>query len=134
MSDDRFTDELNESFGKLRAEDARRAPDFETMLRKAQAEAPLSLPRHRLRNWSLAVGTLAAAAMAGVMLTAGDPDAEFEARVAAYTTDIGSIGWASPTDVLLDVPGMDLLTTVPSIGTGALSTTGPGGENPGNEG
>ncbi|MGD8600465.1 MAG: hypothetical protein PVF19_03795, partial [Gemmatimonadota bacterium] len=41
---------------------------------------------------------------------------DFERLVAAYTSETAAGAWSSPTSSLLDVPGMDLMRSVPSIG------------------
>jgi len=127
---------LRQRFLELR-EDAERSghvPDFATMLARAKADAaapsPLTVvegsrPR-AARVWRrrriLRVGAWATAALAaavsGLMLVDHRPsgDAEFEQLVAAYETDM----WQSPTAGLLDVPGIELTRSVPSIGGPAL--------------
>ena len=132
----RFEDEhLKEEFGQLRAETegSVRVPDFGTMLEKAKADAvaPPELQviqggqsdagsrRRRvvlIGGWASAA---VAAAMAGVLLMGGrsDADREFERLVASYTADVSSGAWQSPTSGLLNVPGMGLTRSVPSLGS-----------------
>lgn len=59
-----------------------------------------------------------AAAVAALLLTGGEDsgDEEFDALVAAFATDATTGAWRSPTSRLLDVPGVELLGSVPSIG------------------
>jgi hypothetical protein len=58
-----------------------------------------------------------AAAVAGLMLVdrGPSPDEQFERLVATYSSEAGT-AWQSPTSGLLNVPGMELTRSVPSIG------------------
>ncbi|MFC1660943.1 hypothetical protein ACFL3S_05745 [Gemmatimonadota bacterium] len=59
------------------------------------------------------------AAAAAAVLMVGPPtrtDADFEEAVRAFATDPALGAWKSPTDGLLQVPGNELLRTVPTIG------------------
>ena len=135
MSEERWDDALKERFDQLKAEDRVRVPDFAQMYARAQEEAsalagdpvadteviPLMAGRRRgvWRRWPLAAGTLAAAALAGILLLQPDNsvdvgDDEFEALVTAFAA--GNSTWRSPTDGLLAVPGIELLNSVPVIG------------------
>jgi len=65
-------------------------------------------------------GSLLAAAAAAVLLLVqipGTSDSEFVQVVQAFSSDPASGAWKSPTDALLDVPGAEILFTVPSIRT-----------------
>ena len=111
-----------ERFAELREEDARRAPDFTAMYETAvqaseqsRSSIPLEGRRARTTRWTYAATILAAAAIAGILLLTPDPDADFEALVSSYSVDFGGSRWQSPTDGLLDAPGMNLIRTVPSI-------------------
>jgi hypothetical protein len=44
------------------------------------------------------------------------PEDAFERAVRAFENDPALGAWRSPTDGLLDVPGLQLMTTVPSVG------------------
>ncbi len=70
----------------------------------------------RIGGWASAA---IAAAMAGILLMGGpsDADREFERLVAAYTADVSSGAWQSPTSGLMNVPGMNLTRSVPSLGS-----------------
>ncbi len=131
MKADRLDDALKQRFLSLKAEDSQTAPDFDEMYERALAEAelagadqsaagvptvvPISRARRRARNFLWAAGTLAAAALAGILLIGQDAgDREFEALVTAFAAE--SAAWQSPTDDLLRVPGMDMLKSVPSVG------------------
>ena len=127
-------DRLRDEFRQLRSETERqgRVPDFGAMMARAKADAAqqpeLELvvgraedgPRERRRR-ALVMGGWAsaalAAAIAGVLLVPGqsDADAEFERLVASYSSDIAG-AWASPTSSLMNVPGMNLTRSVPSVG------------------
>jgi hypothetical protein len=76
-----------------------------------------------------ASGALAAAAAAVLMFVVPDgPDAHFEQVVRAFSTDPAAGQWTSPTDGLLQVPGLELLSTVPSIG--GFTVPLPSGDRP----
>jgi len=122
-------DDLRGAFQTLRAEErgAHRTPAFGPMLaeakRRAAARPPLDVvgggPRRtlfRLGAWATAA---VAAGIAAVLLIDRPPsgDDDFARLVAAYTTETQSGSWSSPTSGLLDVPGMDLTRSVPSIGS-----------------
>lgn len=134
MTDDRDEQRLREAFQDLRA-DARtggRAPAFGPMLAEAKrrvAERPeLDVVAggggsvRRRPRWLVRVGAGAsvaiAAAVAALILVDQGPsgDADFEQLVAAYSSQVGGGALSSPTSGLLDVPGMDLMRSVPSIG------------------
>ena len=148
MSYENDDGELGRAFEDLRRETAARAPDFTEMMAEAReraAEMPqLGVvngggdadareadvrdsredPRRRMARFGGWVSLAAAAGAAGLLfLQQGvDPaDAEFEALVAAYSADAASGAWSSPTDALLDIPGLDL-GSVPSFG-GAVRGT-----------
>ena len=122
-----------ERFARLKAEDAQRIPDFAAMYEAAaraseqsEASVPLEDRRTRLTRWTAVATTLAAAAVAGILLLTPDAEADFEALVSSYSVEFGGSRWRSPTDGLLDVPGMDLIRTVPSIeGSFRLPPSGP---------
>lgn len=121
MDDPRFERALRERFARLREEEGARVPDFEAVFGEARRQAesggepPGILVGGRPRRWYRAAVTLAAAALAAVYLGAPDPDERFEALVESYSAALDGGRWRTPTDGLLDVPGMDLLVTVPSI-------------------
>jgi hypothetical protein len=121
--DDDLDRALRERFQALRAEDARRAPDFADLLARAQApEAiPIARPRRgrppaRALRWTLAAGALAAAAIAGILAVPRDAHDDFETLVRTFSSQVGSGLWRSPTDGLLEVPGIELVRSVPAIG------------------
>ncbi|MGD2070767.1 MAG: hypothetical protein PVI57_18990 [Gemmatimonadota bacterium] len=141
MDDPRFERALRERFARLRGEEEARAPDFETVFGEARRRVEAGGGREpaevvfarRPRRWYRAAVTLAAAALAAVYLGAPDPEERFEALVASYSDQLAGGRWRTPTDGLLDVPGMDLLVTVPSIeglrpGMGDVNVPREGGE------
>ena len=125
MNDPRDT-ELRARFEAQRRAEASEAPPFASMMERARAAAGDAAPRIRPRrpNWrDLAyIGGLAAAAAIAALLViprgASNEDA-FEQAVRRFQNDPALGAWQSPTDGLLDVPGSQLITTVPSVGTGA---------------
>lgn len=130
---ERDDDALRARYGELREETEASGsiPDFRAMLSRAEVEAA-DMPRLDVvrggapagdavvgpsRRAKVAAGwiTLAAAALAGVLLVrppSGGADAEFERLVASYAAEAST--WRSPTDALLDIPGVDL-GAVPTI-------------------
>ena len=136
MTQVREEDVLRERFQELRGEAAQpgRVPDFDAMLERARAEAAsrpeltveqggaaggTSLPSVRRFARAGAWASLAVAAtVAALLLTDRRPDgdAEFERLVAAWSSETAAGAWQSPTSGLLDVPGMELTRSIPSIG------------------
>jgi hypothetical protein len=123
----REDDRLREAFQGLRAENAQtgRVPEFGSMLqdakRRAEARPALEVVAGgqggRIRVAAL-VSTALAAAVAGLILIDRGPtgDDDFERLVAAYVSETASGSWSSPTSGLLEVPGNDLMRSLPSIG------------------
>jgi hypothetical protein len=140
---------LRERFLDARAETrASGVPDFGTMLERARAEAA-GAPQLGVEDGSVVGGAVGgpgggarrrpasrrrlvlagawtsaalAATVAGLLLTGratGGEDEEFERLVATYSSELGPGAWRSPTTGLLQVPGMELLRSVPSIGGSA---------------
>jgi hypothetical protein len=70
--------------------------------------------------WRLGWAGGLAAAAALVLLLANPrgraSEAAFERAVRAFQTDPALGAWRSPTDVLLDVPGSGLISSLPAIG------------------
>lgn len=120
MTEQQDTD-LRARFDAQRRVHASDAPAFAGMLARARAEAdaPAMLPRRfKLRRLVYAGSLAAAAAIAALLVmprsTSKD---EFERAVHAFQNDPALGGWKSPTAGLLDVPGSQLISTVPSVGT-----------------
>jgi hypothetical protein len=130
MSDRQQDPELRARFAELRRQDASRAPAFAEVMARAHEEVAREsgLPRRRpsivtLRRIGWAGGLAAAAALVLLMANprARSEDA-FERAVRTFQTDPALGAWRSPTDGLLDLPGSRLISTIPSIGTGAPSS------------
>ena len=129
-------DRLREAFQALReeTEQAGRVSDFGAMLdeakRQAEARPPLQVvagsqgSQGGQASWRrlVRVGTWAsavlAAAVAGLILLDRAPagDEDFERLVASYAAGSTGGSWGSPTAGLLEVPGIDLMRSLPSIG------------------
>jgi hypothetical protein len=126
---------MRETFQALRAETGQAGcvPDFDSTLAEARRRAAASpalqvvqggtdrtdraATRRRLVR---AAGTsvVLAASVAGLLLMTRAPSGEddFERLVAAYASVGAGGAWSSPTQALLDVPGRELMRSVPSIG------------------
>ena len=126
---------MREAFQNLRPETrgAGAVPDFRAMMAEARRRAEdaptlevvaggVDASRARSRRRSVRIATWAsaavAAAVAALILVDRGPSGEddFERLVAAYSSETAQGAWSSPTSSLLDVPGMDLMRSVPSIG------------------
>ena len=133
MTPDAFDHELRELFQQLKEEDRRMTPEFREIMagatRIGAARRRSTEPDAREHGtrlvvpWSLRTlwkaGLLAAAAATAFLLirSPGTSDAEFELVVRSFTANPALGAWRSPTDNLLNVPGMKMLSTVPSLGT-----------------
>jgi len=78
--------------------------------------------------WAGSLLAAACATFALLIQVPDNPDAEFERVVQSFSSDPASGGWKSPTDALLDLPGAEILSTVPSIGS--RHWTQPAGDDP----
>jgi hypothetical protein len=146
VNDPRQNRDLRELFQGLRAEDRERAPDFVRLMGRLRQDAstldeegstqiPAPAIRGRRRwstgrrgvaghwvrshqRWTWAGSLLAAAAVAGLLLLGPgrSADTRFEHAVRSFVVDPAAGSWRSPTDRLLQVPGQELLTTIPTIG------------------
>ena len=123
MNDRQPDTELRARFNAQRRAEASEAPPFASMLAQARAGvegAALPTTPRRLTLRRLAyVGGLAAAAVIGALLMVPrSPSSEdaFEQAVRAYQQGPALGAWQSPTDGLLNVPGSQLISTVPSVG------------------
>ncbi len=112
MTDRSEEDRWRELFGALRRSDERSAPDFADLWSRAQRPAPT--PPHRRLAPVWALGGLAAALLISVLwprpesVPLADP-----------------LAWRSPTALLLEGPGAELLRTVPSLAE-SLTDASPG--------
>jgi hypothetical protein len=123
MNDRQPDTELRARFDAQRRADASEAPPFASMLARARAEVEGAAPavaarRLRLRRLMYAGGLAAAAAIAALLIVprSRSPEAAFERAVRAFQNDPALGAWQSPTDGLLNVPGSQLISTVPSVG------------------
>jgi hypothetical protein len=116
--------DLRARFDAQHRADASQAPGFASMLARARAEAapaglakaPGRIGRHRLMYVS---GLAAAAVIAALLVIPRTRSSEdmFEDAVRSFESNPALGAWQSPTDGLLDVPGSQLITTVPGVGT-----------------
>ncbi len=133
IDDEHIDEALKQRFHGLRAmtEQPGRLPEFGAMLARTEtlsAERPslevVAGGAARARPRWVVVGAWGSAALAAtvasLLLVERGPsaDEEFERLVASYATDVAASAWRSPTSGLLDVPGMQLVRSVPTIGTG----------------
>lgn len=141
MNDPRPDAELRERFQQLRSEDRAAAPDFAVMFEQARAEAaaggaaevgvahpvrPRGFQRVARSRWMWAGGSVAAAAAVAALLLfhpGARADREFVRTVREFAE---STRWRSPTDMLLDLPGSEIMRSIPRVGspswTGAAGT------------
>lgn len=130
MTHDPTDRDLKNLFQALREEDRRRTPEFDVVFGRARRVRRVWRPASLL--WK---GGLLAAAAAAVLLLVRSPgtsDEEFERVVQAFTSDPASGAWRSPTDDLLKLPGLEILSSVPSLGDERWPGT-PGGSPRGNQ-
>jgi len=140
VNDPRNDRDLRELFDEFRTEDRVKTPDFQPMMARvradiegdagAQASEVVSIHSKqaergwagarsfRSHRWTWMGGVLAAAAIAAVMLVGQGSisDEGFEELVNAYANDPALGGWQSPTDALLELPGREIVTTIPRVG------------------
>jgi hypothetical protein len=126
MNDRQQDPELLARFEQQKRVEASLTPSFANVMERAQAEAARAAgstsPRDSrvlLRRFGWAGGLAAAAALAAVLViprTRSDEDA-FEQAVQAFQSNPALGAWRSPTDGLLQVPGSQLMSTVPSVGS-----------------
>ncbi|HEX6066378.1 MAG TPA: hypothetical protein VFZ04_19230 [Longimicrobiales bacterium] len=117
--------ELRARFEAQRRAEANDAPPFASMMERARATgdaaAAVAPRRMNLRRLVYVGGLAAAATIAALLVIPRGTSSEdaFEQAVRRFQNDPASGAWQSPTDGLLDVPGSQLISTVPSVGTGA---------------
>ena len=125
MSDRPQDPELRARFAELKRQQARQAPAFADVLARAQTELrePVALPKRapvfRWRRVALAGGFAAAAVIAAlIVFPNGNSQKQhaFEQAVQAFNSNPALGGWRSPTDALLNVPGNQLMSSIPAIG------------------
>jgi len=115
--------ELRARFDAQRRSDAGEVPSFAAMMAQARADvaeaAPmLAVHRVRMRRAMYVGGFAVAAVLAALLIVPRTHSAkdDFEKAVQAYNNSPTLGGWQSPTDGLLDVPGSQVLSTIPSVG------------------
>ena len=116
--------ELRARFDAQRRADASHAPGFAAMVARARTDAaaagPAKAPRRIERRRVMYASGLAAAAVIAALLViprARSSEDTFEDAVRSFQNNPALGAWQSPTDGLLDVPGSQLITTVPGVGT-----------------
>ena len=127
MNDRQQDADLRARFQAQREAEVKEAPSFADMMARARTQAahavitPFRAPRTTIFRRIAYAGGLAAAAVIGGLLMVNPRSNEdaFEQAVANYQSGAALGAWQSPTDGLLNVPGSQLITNVPSVGTGA---------------
>lgn len=123
---EREDQDLRDHFDSLKGKDRERVPDFQSLMAGARREASAalregpSLPRKgrpvpRRLAWGGSLLAAAAAALVLLVQVGGTSDSEFVQVVQAYSSDPSTGAWRSPTDALLDLPGSEILSTVPTL-------------------
>lgn len=131
--------DLRALFQALREEDERRAPSFHRLFSEAQdrAEEPEASQAHgksrtvhlrRRLAWGGSLLAAAAAAAIWILPGGGTSDAEFVMAVSTFSSNPAAGAWRSPTDALLDLPGSEVLSTLPKLGGSKWTTIS--GTNP----
>ena len=127
MSDRQQDPELRARFEEQKRVDASQAPSFATVMARVREDlahdadsTTVRDPRVRWRRYGLTGALAAAAAIAALVVIprVGGGDDAFEQAVRAFRTDPALGGWRSPTDGLLQLPGNQLMTSIPRVGTG----------------
>lgn len=102
---------LRAAFDSLRRDQRASAPSF------ASLTAPHALEARRWRHRRGRIAIIAAAiiAVAFIWRPRANSEPDFERFAALTGIDPGQVTWRAPSDFLLDLPGQDLLRTVPHI-------------------
>jgi len=108
---DRQDDDLRAAFKALRRDATTTGPSFATLTSPTAMNA--GRRRHRRRRIALAVAVLLPVAFILRPRPSSEPD--FERFMALTGIDLAEVSWRAPSDVLLDVPGRNLLRRVPLI-------------------
>src|SRR5262245_50349398 len=123
MNDRHQDPELRARFEELKRVDASRAPSFERVMARAQAQIAEVADSRSQRTWRVAArrygwagglgGLAAAAAIAALIVLPRMRSQEraFEQAVQAFETSPALGAWRSPTDRLLELPGSQLIST-----------------------
>lgn len=109
-------EELRNAFNALRSETRASVPSFAS-LTSATAMNAWRRRRRRRRGAVLMAAIMIPLFLALRARTTHEPD--FERFFALTGLDPGAVTWRAPSDFLLDIPGRDLLRTIPL--TGVLS-------------
>jgi hypothetical protein len=113
--------EIRQRFARLREADQESAPSFAQTYGRARARRSLRATR-RVRP--LVIATAAAVVIAAIGLAYAR-----SLSPSAATPEIAT--WRAPTDVLLRIPGSELLGEMPALGTSVLDTMIPKPSNRG---
>src|SRR5262245_48990169 len=127
MSDLHQDPELRSRFAELKRLQSLQTPAFADVIARAHQQAArqsselqrASVFTKRRVGWA---GGLAVAAVLAALLVVPrvrSREDEFEKAVEAFNSNPALGSWRSPTDALLNVPGSQLMSTVPAIGTSA---------------
>ena len=132
MSDRPQDADLRARFDAQRRADAEETPSFAAVMARARSDGAdaaaakggdFRLPRlvpslRERRRFAVAGGLIAAAAVAAILLVPRSHASEdaFEQAVLTFRNDPALGAWRSPTEGLLNVPGRQLISTVPSVG------------------
>jgi hypothetical protein len=109
MSEHRDQD-LRRAFGALNDVVQASAPAFEDLT----SSGALTGARRRHRRRRVAAAAIVVSILAILAVRARPkPGPDFERFTALTGLDLGEVTWKAPTDFLLDVPGIDLLRTIP---------------------
>jgi hypothetical protein len=127
MSDRPQDPELRERFAELKRLEARSAPPFAGVMAQANAEATrgadslqwrASVRAIRRVGWFTGLAAAAAIAALIVVPRVHSGEDEFEQAVRAFQANPALGAWRSPTDGLLNLPGSQLMSSIPRVGTG----------------
>jgi hypothetical protein len=103
---------LRDAFGALRQETQASAPSFASLTSATAMHTWRR--RHRRRRGALVVAAIMIPTFIALRArSARGPD--FERFTALTGLDPGEVTWRAPSDFLLDVPGRDLLRTIPLV-------------------
>ena len=120
MTDWQEDPELHARFRQLKRVAADRTPAFGHVMARARAAAADRVwpPVLTLRRLGWAGGLALAATIAAVLILprTSSHEAEFEQAVRSFTTNPALRGWQAPTDALLNVPGSQIISTIPNLG------------------
>ena len=113
MTPNREDTPLHALFAALRAQEAAAARTFEHTLADARAQT-----RRQSRSMPLrpAVAIIAVVLLALVVRAVPVRPPDARPRSSAAPIDLTSHLWRAPTDFLLDLPGAELLRTIPTLG------------------